>query len=109
MHFWIIFTLVGLILEIIGAFILAADAIGLNKFLIWINFLLNIKEQLTGEKRVKDTVLRPSAARITGCTDAATSTGLAWVSASVISAGVRGAMLMAFPSVWWRVCGWVGV
>lgn len=98
---WTIFILIGLILEIAGAFILAADAIGLKRFAQWINFLLSTKEQLTGKQKVKDSIFKPSSGRITVAIICMLGSGVGywvankvqWINKPEIVAGIVGAIM----------------
>jgi hypothetical protein len=63
-NFWSILILCGLFLEILGAFIVSADAIGLERFEKWINSLRLVRDELFGKIEPRDSILRPGIARI---------------------------------------------
>jgi hypothetical protein len=64
LNFPVCLILLGYILEILGAFVLAAQAIGLNRLSQWINSLTRIRAELSGDIDPTDSIIRPGVARI---------------------------------------------
>lgn len=63
-NLYVVLQLVGMLIEIVGAFILAADAIGLNRLRKWVKSLTHITAQLSQKEASNDSILKPSAARL---------------------------------------------
>ena len=60
-----IITLTGMLIEIIGAFVLSAEAIGLDRLAAWIRALSLFRNRSSGrEQSPPDSALRPNAQRI---------------------------------------------
>jgi hypothetical protein len=60
-----IITLVGLLVEIVGAFVLAAEAIGLHRISAWVRALSLFRARSAGRrKEAPDSALHPNAQRI---------------------------------------------
>lgn len=80
-NLYIVFQLIGMLVEIVGAFILAADAIGLSRLRKWVKSLAHITEQLSRNEKSNDSILKPSAARLIYAAITATGSGFgSWLS-----------------------------
>lgn len=75
MSIYLILQLSGMLIEIVGTFILSVEAIGLDRFQKWIESLTMIREQLSGKQKSNDSVRKPSAARIIFATICAIGSG----------------------------------
>ena len=68
--------LAGLALEIFGAFILSAEAIGLDRLIKWVKSLTRLREELSGKREPRDSILKPSAGRLLFAGIAALGSGI---------------------------------
>lgn len=76
MSFPVYLILLGYILEILGVFVLAAEAIGLKRLSQWINSLTKLRAELTGDIDPTDSVIRPGVARIIFASICAAGSGI---------------------------------